>query len=149
MPQSYASLHVHLVFSTKNRAPLIAPDRAERLHRYLGGIARTADCPALVIGGMPDHVHLLVGLSRELAVSEIVRDLKANSSRWVREQFSGTPFGWQTGYGAFAVSQSNLAEVRRYIENQAEHHQRLSFQEEFRVLLERHQISFGERYLWR
>jgi REP element-mobilizing transposase RayT len=148
MPRSFASLHVHLVFSTKDRAPLIAPERAERLHAYLGGIARAADCPALVVGGMPDHVHMLVGLSRERTVSNLVRDLKANSSRWAREEFAHKSFAWQTGYGAFAVSQSNVAKVRRYVENQAEHHRRFSFQEEFRTLLERHGIAFDERYLW-
>jgi putative transposase len=148
MPQSFASLHVHLVFSTKDRAPWILPPLAERLHPFLGGISRELACPAVTIGGMPDHVHLLLDLSRERTVADVVRTIKSNSSKWIHQELGERRFAWQTGYGAFAVSRSNLEDVKRYIVDQAEHHRIRTFQEEFRMLLERHQIEFDERYLW-
>jgi len=149
MAHSFASLNVHLVFSVKDRAPLITASTAERLYPYLGGLARTQQSPALAIGGMPDHVHLLVGISRELALADFVRDLKANSSKWIHQTFPDqSRFAWQGGYGAFSVSQSNVDGVRRYIARQQEHHRVRTFQEEYRALLERHGIAFDERYLW-
>jgi len=148
MPQSFSSLHVHVVFSTKDRTPLIRSDLTSSLYAYLGGIARELACPAIAIGGIPDHVHLLLDLSREHAVAEVLRSLKSSSSKWMHQEVGERRFAWQTGYGAFAVSRSNLDEVIRYIADQAEHHRIRTFQEEFRMLLGRHGIAFDERYLW-
>ena len=123
MPQSLASLNFHLVFSTKNRQPLIDPEIQERLYEYIGGILRAEKSVLLAAGGMPDHVHLLVSLSRELSIADTLRLVKANSSKWVHETFPHRQnFGWQAGYGAFSVSFSNLPEVKKYIAGQAEHH---------------------------
>lgn len=149
MPQSYVSLSVHLIFSTRNREPLIATDLQPRLFDYLGGILRSHRCALLAIGGMPDHVHLLVGLDKQIAVSELVRVVKANFSKWVHETFPLLRgFAWQSGYGAFSVSASRQPEVVAYIERQAEHHRTMSFQEEFVAFLKRHEVGYEETRIW-
>jgi len=149
MPQSFASLHVHIVFSTKSRAPLIASDLAPRLYEYLGGILRAHGSVLVAAGGMPDHVHLLCSFGREISVAEALRVIKANSSRWIHETFPNQRgFAWQAGYGAFAVSYSNLPTVKRYLAQQAEHHRVRTFQEEFLALLRRHNLRFDESHLW-
>jgi REP element-mobilizing transposase RayT len=149
MPQSFASLHCHLVFSTKNRVPLITPPLQPRLFAYCGGILRETGCALVAAGGTPDHVHLLVSLGREVAVAEAVRLVKANSSKWVHETFPDQhAFAWQAGYGAFAVSYSRLGPVKDYLARQAEHHRKKTFQEEFVAFLRRHGIEFDERHLW-
>jgi putative transposase len=149
MPQSFTSLNYHLIFSTKNRLPLITPDLQPRLYAYLGGILRENHSVLLAAGGMPDHVHLLVALHKELAVSVALRLLKANSSKWVHETFpEHRSFAWQTEYGAFTVSYSNLGRVKRYLANQAEHHRVRMFQEEFLAFLKWHGIEYDERYIW-
>jgi REP element-mobilizing transposase RayT len=138
-----------LIFSTKQRAPLITADLGPRLYDYIGGIIRGQDGCLLAAGGMPDHIHLLARLSKEMSVSEALRLIKANSSKWVHETFSGQQaFAWQTGYAAFGVSYSGLESVKHYIASQAEHHRTVSFQDELRTFLRRHQIEFDERYLW-
>src|SRR5436309_6732655 len=122
MPQSLASLNFHLVFSTKNRQPLIGGEIRSRLYEYLGGILRAEKSVLLAAGGMPDHVHLLASLSRELSIAETLRLIKANSSKWVHETFPDRQqFGWQAGYGAVSVSFSNLPHVKSYIARQADH----------------------------
>ena len=149
MPQSFTCLHYHLIFSTKNRLPTISADLQPRLYDYLGGILRSEKSILLAAGGMPDHIHLLCSLSKELAVAEALRIIKANSSKWIHETFpQHRSFAWQAGYGAFAVSYSHLANVKRYIARQAEHHRRSTFQEEFVAFLRKHHIEFDERYLW-
>ena len=149
MPQSFISLPVHMVFSTKNRQPLISDELRTRLVEYMGGTFRAHDCALLAAGGMPDHVHLLVSLSKQTAVSDILREVKASSSKWMHDTFpEQAGFAWQSGYGAFGVSHSNLPAVKRYIAHQAEHHRRQSFQEEFIAFLKRHEIPYDERYLW-
>jgi REP element-mobilizing transposase RayT len=149
MPQSFASLSCHIVFSTKNRLPMIAPELQPRLFAYFGGILPEKKCVLLAAGGVEDHVHLLVSLGREVSVAEVVRLLKANSSKWLHEtEPSLQAFAWQAGYGAFSVSQSNLDVVKHYLANQAEHHRGRTFQEEFLEFLRRHQIEYDERYLW-
>ncbi len=148
MPQSFTSLNYHVVFSTKNRVPLITPDLQDRLYAYLGGILRLHRSVLLAAGGMPDHLHLLVALNKELAVSVAVRLLKANSSKWVHETFPELrSFAWQTGYGAFTVSHSNLGRVKHYLANQAEHHRLRTFQEEFLAFLKHHGLEYDERYI--
>jgi len=149
MPQSFASLHVHMVFSSKSRAPLISNDLVPRLYDYIGGIVRARGSALVAAGGMADHVHLLVSLAKEAAIAETLRDIKANSSKWIHETFPDRrAFAWQAGYGAFAVSFSNLEAVKRYIANQAEHHRSRTFQEEFLAFLRRHHLPFEERYAW-
>lgn len=149
MPQSLACLHCHIIFSTKDRAPFLGPDLLPRLFAYQGGVLREKGSALIAAGGMPDHVHLLVSLSRETSVAEVVRLVKANSSKWIHETFPDLPtFAWQAGYGAFAVSFSNIESVSRYLANQAEHHKKKSFQEELIAFLRRHQLAYDERYLW-
>ena len=149
MPQSLACLYAHLVFSTKNREPFIAPDLAPRLYAYTGGILRETGSVLIEAGGMPDHIHLLVSLGRQAAVADTVRTVKSNSSRWVHETFpSRAAFAWQSGYGAFTVSHSSLEAVREYVRGQEGHHKVWTFQDEFREFLRRHAIEWDERYVW-
>ena len=149
MPQSYASLHHHLIFATKNREPLITDDIQPRLFAYIGGILRAQGCALKAVGGMPDHVHLLVSLDKQVSMAETMRIVKANSSRWVHETFPTlSSFAWQAGYGAFAVSYSHLGRVKDYLERQVEHHRKVTFLEEFLAFLKRHGIEYDERYLW-
>ena len=149
MPQSLVSLHVHIVFSTKHREPFITPELAPRLHSYLGGIGRGANSPLIAVGGIADHVHILAALGRQTCIADLVRDLKANSSAWIHKEFSEhAQFAWQAGYGAFAVSKSNVEAVKGYIARQEEHHAKQSFQNEFREFLNLHEIEWDEEYVW-
>jgi len=148
MASSLTNLLYHIVFSTKDRIPLIHEGLEAPLYDYVGGILRGQRSVLLEIGGMPDHVHLLVKLTADLAVAAAVRLIKSNSSGWINEnQKIRGRFEWQTGYFAVSVSESPVAEVRRYIQRQKEHHARVSFQEELVRLLEKHRIAFDERYL--
>jgi REP element-mobilizing transposase RayT len=149
MPQSHACLHCHIVFSTKNRKPFIDNALQPRLYAYIGGVLKSLGCVLVEAGGMPDHVHLLVSLGRENAVADVVRAAKSNPSKWIHETFpEQRSLAWQAGYGAFAVSYSQVADVRRYIGDRAVHHARMTFQEELRKFLRRHEIAFDERYVW-
>ncbi len=149
MPQSFVSAHYHVMFSTKARTASIDGAWRERLYEYVGGILRELKSPLLAAGGIPDHVHLLVSLSKELAISDAMRVVKTHSSGWIHDTFpSAHDFAWQAGYGAFTVSYSNLSRVKQYIANQAEHHRARDFKDEFRVFLRRHGIEFDERYIW-
>lgn len=146
---SFTYLNYHLVFSTKHRRPLIDDSWQQRLFDYVGGILRQQGGALLVAGGMPDHVHLLAAISKSIAVADALRDIKANSSKWIHEQIPGqTDFAWQAGYGAFTVSFSGMDAVRRYLDGQKEHHRVRTFQEEYLELLRRHEIDFDERYVW-
>jgi putative transposase len=136
MPQSFACLHYHLIFSTKNRDPLLIADDADRLYAYIGGILRENQGSLLAAGGMPDHVHLLVSLGRGASISTVLQRIKGSSSRWIHAttpKLSG--FAWQAGYAAFAVSYSRIPSVKTYIAGQAEHHRIHTFQEEYRTFL--------------
>ena len=148
MPQSLACLPVHFVFSTKGREPWVCEEWAERLYEYVGGAVRTEQCRLLAAGGMPDHVHLLVSLGRTVTVADLMRVVKANSSKWVHETFPGIPFAWQNGYGAFAIQYDRIDAVRGYIARQAEHHAGHSYQDEYRTLLSEHGLEWDERYVW-
>jgi putative transposase len=149
VPQSLASVQMHVVFSTKQREPLIDPAIAPRLYEYLAGTARERGCRLLTTGGMPDHVHLLVSFGRELAIADFVRTVKAGSSRWVHDTYPDRPgFAWQAVYGVFSVSWSQVPVVTRYIERQEEHHRTKSFQEEYRQFLAAHEMTWDERYVW-
>jgi len=149
MPQSLSRLLVHLVFSTKNRKPGLTPAIQSELHPYLAGTLNHIDCPSLQVGGVEDHVHLFFGLSRTRTIANVVETVKTSSSKWLKTK--GTlwkDFHWQSGYGAFSVSQSDAHEVTAYVRNQTQHHLKMTFQEEYRRLLERYQVSYDERYVW-
>ena len=148
MPHTYTNVLVHIIFSTKDRQPLINAESRDRLFAYMGGVLRDIGATPLIINGMDDHPHHLVGVPATRSVSEVVRLVKANSSKWVHEEFPDQPaFAWQSGYGAFSVSQSNVDSVRQYIARQEEHHKTMSFQEEYLAFLQRHGIVY-EEYLW-
>jgi putative transposase len=146
---SHTSLWYHIVFSTRNREPCLDPGMRPRLFEYLGGAVRGEGGTALAINGVADHVHLLVRLRSDTAVSAVVGAIKANSSGWIHRTLPGyAGFAWQTGYGAFTVSASQVGKVREYIENQEEHHRVRTYQEEFLAFLKAHGIEYDERYVW-
>lgn len=147
---SYISCYSHCVFSTKERRPLITPELRDRLWPFLGGIARQNKMKAIEIGGVADHIHLLISLPATMPVSKAMQLIKGGSSKWVHETFPGQRlFAWQVEYGAFSVSVSQLEKIKTYIRRQEEHHQKVTFQEEFRALLDKHRIEYDERYLWK
>ena len=150
MPQSLSAVFVHLIFSTKNRAQLLTPrNLAIDTHSYLAGISSRLGCHPVLINGVEDHVHLLVRLSRTVTQADLVKELKRASTLWLREQSPDTAaFSWQAGYGIFSVSVSNLDQVRAYISSQEEHHRKVTFQEELRLFLQRHQLKWEEDYVW-
>jgi putative transposase len=149
MPSSYTCLRFHLIWSTKQREPLLSDEVRQRMFSYIGGILRNDGGVLLAAGGMPDHVHLLADIGKVHSVADAVRDIKSNASGWIHQTYPElASFAWQTGYGAFTVSYSNTGSVETYIANQAEHHRRRSFQEEFVEFLQRHEIQYDERYLW-
>ncbi|MBU0638517.1 MAG: IS200/IS605 family transposase [Planctomycetes bacterium] len=148
MGHTYSNLLVHVIFSTKNRTPSITPPIRTRLYEYLGGVARKEFGRALTIGGTPDHLHALVSLNADVSIAEALRKWKSLSSGWVHKSFSDAQaFAWQAGYGAFSVSQSNVAAVRAYIARQEEHHRRVTFDEELRTFLERHGVPYDPDHL--
>jgi putative transposase len=148
MSQSLALVLVHIIFSTKNRiAFLRAPDLRSEVHAYLTATLRGLDCDALRVGGVEDHVHLLIGLSRKTSLAELVKSLKTSSTKIVKDK-DHRHFSWQSGYGAFSVSQSAKDSVVSYIASQEIHHRKMTFQEEFRAILNKHRIRFDERYVW-
>ncbi len=148
MPSTHLSLHYHVVFSTKNRVDSINTAWRERLLAYLGGVVRNVEGVPDAIGGVADHVHLLIGLRATACLANVVRDVKAVSSRWVHEEIGVRSFAWQEGYGAFTVSASQRDVVRAYITKQEEHHRKRTFQEEYLELLKRCGVDYDERYLW-
>ncbi|MGO8677611.1 MAG: IS200/IS605 family transposase [Limisphaerales bacterium] len=146
---SYVSSHIHCVFSTKERRPLIQPPLGQRLWPFLGGIARQNGMKAIEIGGAPDHVHMVLTMPSTLSIAKALQLIKGGSSKWVHETFpEHRLFNWQVKYGAFGVSVSLLEKTIRYIKSQEEHHRRVSFQQEFLALLRKHGIQYDERYLW-
>jgi REP element-mobilizing transposase RayT len=149
MANTYTSLHYHLIFSTKNRQPWIRQEIEQRIWEYLGGIARQNDMKAIQIGGIDDHVHLVIGIRATLAVSKALQLLKGGSSKWIHETFPDlAQFQWQDGYGAFTVSKSQLPDVIHYVAQQREHHKTRTFQDEYRAFLQKHGIEYDERYVW-
>ncbi len=148
MSDSYTNLLYHIVFSTKDRRPLITPEYEARLHDYIGGTIRSFGGICLELNGTQDHIHLLAKLRPDRAVSDVLRDLKANASGWMHDVFPELrQFSWQRGYCAFTVSYSNLDAVRRYITHQKEHHRRVSFRDEFIQFLEVNGIEYDERWI--
>ena len=146
MSQSLAKILLHVVFSTKDRRPLLRdPAFREEMHHYMGGILS----PPVIVGGVEDHVHILCVLSRTCAPADMVKEVKRSSSLWIKTRAPEfATFAWQSGYGVFSIGHSQIEEVRRYIEGQAEHHRKLTFQDEFRRLLQRYELTFDEAYVW-
>ncbi len=149
MASTLTNLLVHVVFSTKERELDITDNYRERLYAYIGGIIRRDGAQSLSIGGMPDHIHLAMKTRSNQPLSDLVRKIKANSSKWINDnQFCGNKFAWQTGYGGFSVSASQIDKVRSYIENQAEHHKLKTFKDELIEMLEKHGVNYDPNYLW-
>ena len=140
---------VHLIFSTKNREPVLTPAVRAELFPYLAVVLANDGCPSLRVGGVADHVHLLFGLSRTRSLAEVVENVKTSSSKWVKGRDPTLAhFHWQAGYGTFSVGPSDADDVVEYIVRQDEHHRTTTFQEEFRAFLGRHEVAFDERYEW-
>lgn len=149
MPQSLAQILVHLVFSTKNRECLLADDIRDELHAYIGGIAENHRGALLKAGSVADHIHLLLAHPRTSSPAKLVEEIKTGSSKWLKTQGTRySNFHWQGGYGMFSVSPSHRAALESYIGNQAEHHRTVTFQEEYRRLLNKYEIQYDERYVW-
>lgn len=149
MPQSLAQLLVHLVFSTKDREPWLAESEREELHAYIGGIVAGQNGALLLAGSVADHIHLLLAHPRTCSPAELVQEIKTSSTKWLKTKGRNyAKFHWQGGYGIFSVSPSHRAALENYIANQAEHHQKVTFQEEYRRLLANYEVPFDERYIW-
>jgi REP element-mobilizing transposase RayT len=149
MADTFTNLLIHIVFSTKYRVPFLHDSTRERTYEYIGGIVREKGGILLEIGGMPDHSHLLVRIKASCSVADLVGPVKSSSTKWIHDTFSTLDqFAWQVGYSAFSVSESRVAAVRRYIQNQAEHHRRVPFEEELITLLKKHGVEYDERHLF-
>ena len=149
MPQSLSNILIHLIWSTKDRHPWLEPGIREKTHAFLAGAVRQYDCEAYRVGGVADHVHLAVRLSRTLSVADLVKEVKTASNKWLKEQdptFTG--FHWQHGYGAFSVGMSQKETLLHYIDTQEEHHRTRTFQDEYRDFLKKYGIEYDERYVW-
>lgn len=149
MPQSLANILVHLVFSTKERAPLLEDAWRDPLHGYIGGIVRRCGSELLAANSVADHIHLFFSLPRTITVADLVKEIKTGSTKWIQEQDTRlAEFHWQAGYGIFSVSPGHKDAVIRYIAGQQEHHRTVSFRDEYRRLLEKYGIQYDERYVW-
>lgn len=147
MANTYTQLYVHIVFAVKDRDALISEEIETQLYPYLAGACKNRNHHLRAIGGMPDHIHMLVGMAPTESISEFVQSIKIESSKWIHETFGKRRFGWQSGYGAFTYNKSLLPPVERYILNQKEHHKSRSFDEEIRNILEKAGIEYDERYV--
>ena len=148
MAHTLTNILIHVIFSTIGRADLIADDIRPDLHAYMGGIIRNMKGTALSINGTRNHVHLLLILPTDTAIADLLRSLKTNSSKWVHEKWPNhRRFGWQTGYAAFAVSESNRKTMMNYIASQEEHHRRITFEDEFLSILRKHNIAYDPRFV--
>jgi putative transposase len=149
MPNTWTQIYLHIVFSTKHRREWITAEYEERLYSFMAGIIKDEKCLAYKIGGMPDHVHLLVRQHPTISVSRLLQEIKGRSSAWLHDTFPEMKqFKWQEAYGAFSVSKSQLEKVKEYIAHQAEHHTRVDFKEEYLGLLRAHEIEYDERYVF-
>lgn len=147
MPRTYTNLLFHIVFATKGRFPFISNEYKARLYEYIGGTIRGLGGICLEVGGVADHVHIMVKLKPNYDVSKFIQDLKPSVTKWARGHIH-PKFEWQDGFGAFTIGESQVAGVRRYIQNQEEHHRKMLFEQEFKDMLEQSGIEFDERYLW-
>jgi len=149
MPQSLAKILVHVVFATKNREAVLSDEIRDELHAYMGGILENLEGTLLKAGSVADHIHLLAAHPRTCTPSDLVREVKTGSSRWLKTKAARyARFHWQSGYGIFSISPSHRQALEKYIGNQKEHHRKATFQEEFRRLLHKYGVPFDERYVW-
>jgi REP element-mobilizing transposase RayT len=150
MPQSLSNVLIHVAFSTRQRHPhLRTPELRGVMIGYVVGVLQNIHCPSLIVGGVEDHVHILCNLHRTVTIAKLVEEVKTSSSARIKEEGPALwEFHWQNGYGVFSVSQSNVEQVKTYIAGQEEHHHKRTFQEEFRLMLQRHGIEYDERYVW-
>jgi putative transposase len=148
MPQSLTRVLIHIVFSTKDHIPTITPDVESDLYGFITAQCNSLHCRAYAVGGYLDHVHILCAVSQNIKISDLLRHLKVNSSKWMKAKFELVHFYWQAGYGTFSIHQSILNNVVQYIEKQHEHHKHISFKEEYRKLLRSNSVEFDERYVW-
>lgn len=149
MGQSLNKIYVHLVFSTKNRTPMISDEIANDLFSYLGAICKNLECNPVQVGGYRDHVHILCLLSKKITLIELVEKVKSNSSKWIKTKGSQyEDFYWQNGYGAFSVNPAEIETVKNYILKQEEHHLKRNFQQEFVVFLKKYDVDYDEKYVW-
>ena len=149
MPQSLSNILLHLVFSTKNRAPLILPELEPELYAYIAAIHKSMTCPLLKIGGTENHLHILCRLERVVTVSKLLEEVKKSSSKWIKtkdDRLAG--FAWQAGYGVFSIGMSNVEALEQYIARQKTHHQQISFEDEYRALLKKYRVDWDEKYVW-
>ena len=146
MPQSLANILVHLVFSTKDRRPMIEDSVREQVHAYMIGVLSNLKCPSICLNSVRDHIHVCLNLHRTVAIAKVVEELKTSSSKWMKQ--TEPLFQWQGGYGAFSIGQSQVSTVKKYIAGQERHHARVSFQDEFRELLKRYALEYDEKYVW-
>jgi putative transposase len=149
MGQSLVKNYIHLVFSTKNREPLIYPPYENELHNYLGGICKNLECQPLITNGHKDHIHILCMLSKKIALIKLIEELKSHSSKWIKTKDETLKnFYWQDGYGAFSVNPSEVDIVIKYISTQHEHHKKVTFQDEYLAFLKKYKIDYDDRYVW-
>ncbi len=150
MPQSLAKVYLHLVFSTKDRAPFLSNrGLRQETHAYLAGACRQLGSPSLIVGGVEDHVHILCYMSRTLSIADLIKETKRESSKWIKAKDDTlSDFRWQGGYGAFSISPSHVDDLRNYIANQKKHHRHESFQDELRRLLRKYDVEYDEKYVW-
>jgi len=150
MANTFSQIYIQTVFAVENRQSLIKPNFKEELHRYITGIVRNQGQKLIAINGMPDHVHILIGLKPAMALADLVREIKANSTKFINEQgLVHGRFNWQEGYGAFSYGHSQLDRIIRYIQNQEAHHQKQSFKEEYMTLLRKFDIAFDDKYVFK
>lgn len=148
MGQSLAQIYIHVVFGTKGRKDIIKPEIEEKLHSYMAGIFKNMNSPILKINSVPDHIHILFSLSKNHALSKVLEEVKKTTSKWMKEH-GIINFTWQIGYGAFSISSSKIDVVKRYIEDQKEHHHKISFQEEFEIFIKEYQLlDYKPEYFW-
>ncbi len=149
MANTYSQIYMHVVFAVKGRKNAISKSWTEELYKYITGVVTNKNQKLMSVNGMPDHIHLLLSINPDCKLSDLVRDIKANSSRWVNEKrFSKLKFAWQHGFGAFSVSKSQVSKVAKYIENQEEHHSKKTFIQEYIEFLRLYEVEFSEKYLF-
>ena len=149
MPQSLSNILVHVVFSTKNRENLLIESITSELYKYLAQICKNNNSPIKQIGGINNHIHMLLDLSRSISISKLISEIKSNSTRWLKTKGSHLKnFSWQNGYGVFSIGESGLLNCQHYIKNQKEHHKKISFEEELKLFLKKYSVNYDERYLF-
>lgn len=149
MPGTYSQIYIQIVFAVKGRENLISPKWKDELHKYIAGIIKGKDQKPIIVNGMPDHIHAFIGLKPSMKISDLVRDIKNNSTNYINEnKFVRDKFCWQEGYGAFSYSHSQIKDVYNYIADQEEHHRKKSFREEYLEFLKKYEIQYNEKYLF-